>query len=117
MIFPRYLREKLFPTLISRTTVFFFLMCLLTLFLYAAGTVQNFIDSTQIFLLRLYTVLGIFLAIIAIPGIFINLGRFFKAKKWRYLLRTGVYLLFVFFGAITVLAVLVIITMAEGNGW
>ena len=109
-------KEKLLPILVSRTVIFFFLMCIITIFLYLAGTIQGFIDSTQLFLLRLYTVLGIFLSVVSIVGMILNLQRLFRTKKTRYLLRAGVYILMVLFGAATVLAVMFIITVSEGTG-
>ncbi|MCL2835028.1 MAG: hypothetical protein FWD78_17810 [Treponema sp.] len=115
MDLPRYLKEKLLPILASRTMIFFFSMCVLTLFLYAAGTVQGFIDSTQLSLLKLYVILGIFLIVSAVYGMFVALGRFFKLKKRRYMLRAAIYLLFAIFGVITVLAVVFITTVAKGN--
>ena len=108
-------REKLFPILINRTVIFFFLMCLLTLAVYAAGTVQGFIDTTQHFLLTVYVVLGIFLTFTSIGGVAVNLRRFFKRKRARYLIRAGGYMLLIIFGSITVLAVMFIITVASGN--
>ena len=115
MFFPRNLKEKLLPIMVNRTAVFFFLMCLLTLFLYVVGTVQDFIDSTQLALLRFYVVLGIFLTIASVYGIAVDLERFLKSKKHRYLLRAGGYLLLVIFGVATVLAVMFIITVSGGN--
>ena len=116
MGFSRYLKERLLPILVNRTVVFFFLMCLLTLFLYAVGTVQDFIDSTQLSLLRLYGVLGIFLTIASVYGIALNLGRLIKNKKSRYLLRAGGYMLLVIFGFVSVMAAMFIITLSEGSG-
>ena len=115
MYFPSNLKVKLFPILVSRTVIFFFVLCLLTLFLYAAGTVQGFIDSTQLTLLSVYVVLGIFLTIASIGGVIVNLGRYFKNRKVRYVFRAGGYMLLIIFGAISVLAVLFIITVASGN--
>ena len=115
MYFPSNLKAKLLPILISRTVIFFFVLCLLTLFLYAAGTVQGFIDSTQLTLLSVYVVLGIFLTIASIGGVIVNLGRYFKNRKVRYIFRAGGYMLLMIFGVITVLAVLFIITVASGN--
>ena len=115
MAFPRYLKEKLLPILASRMVIFFFLMCLLTLFLYAAGTVQGFIDSTQLSLLRLYVILGIFLTAASACGMLLELRRFFKVKTRRYLFQAGLYLFFVFFGAATVLTAMFIITVSGGN--
>ena len=115
MLFSRVLKEKLVRILVNRTAIFFFLMCLLVLFLYVIGTVQDFIDSTQISLLRLYVVLGIFLTIASVYGIAVDVERFLKMKKRRYLFRAGGYILLVIFGAATVLAVMFIITVSGGN--
>ena len=111
----RYLKEKLLPILASRITAFFFLMCLFTWFLYAAGTVQGFIDTTQLALLRLAVVLGIFLIMASVYGLILLLGRFFREKRFRYLFRSGAYLFLMVFGAITLLASMFIITASTGN--
>ena len=108
-------KKKILPILVNRTAVFFFLICLFTLFLYAAGTVQGFIDSTQISLLSFYVVAGIFLVIASISGIVINFSRLFRNKRIRYLFRAGIYLFLVLFALITVLVVLAIIAISAGN--
>ena len=108
-------KEKLLPILVSRTVLFFFIMCLFTVFLYVAGTVQGFVDSTQFGLLRLYIVLGLFLAAVSACGMFLDLGRLFKQKKMRYLPRAAGYLLLTLFALATVLATLFIITISDGN--
>jgi len=115
MNFSVNLKEKLLPILVSRMVIFFFLMCLLTLFLYAAGTAQGFIDSTQLFLLSVYVVLGIFLTVSSTVGFGINLVRYFKIRKIRYLCRAGGYMFLMIFGSATVLAIMFIITVASGN--
>lgn len=115
MVLSHFSQEKLLPILISRTTVFLFLMSLLTLFLYMAGTFQNFIDATQLFLLRLYSVLGVLLCISSICGSILDLNRFKKAKKSRYLFRAGGYILLVIYGLATSLAVIAIIAISEGS--
>ena len=112
----RNLKDKLLYILVNRTTIFFLIIGLLTLFLYAAGTVQGFIDSTQVSLLRLYSVLGIFLTVISICGVFLDLGRYIRSKKGRYLARAGGYALLVIFGAATVLAAMLIVTLSGGSG-
>ena len=109
------LKEKLLPILASRTVIFFFVMCLLTLFLYIAGTVQGFIDSTQFALIRLYIILGIFLTAASACGMFLDLGRLFRQKRIRYLFRAAGYIILMVFGVLTVLAALFIIAMSEGN--
>ena len=108
-------KEKLLPILVNRTAIFFFLICLFTLFLYAAGTVQGFIDSTQLFLLSFYVFTGIFLTVASISGIVINIKRLILNKKARYLLRAGGYIFLVIFAYFTGLAVIAIISISAGN--
>ena len=115
MKFTKLTKEKLLSLLVNRTAIFFFLMCLLTLFLYTAGTVQDFIDSTQLFLLNLYFILGIFLIIASVSGFVHDLGRFIKTKKNRYILRAGGYIFLVIFGIVTVLIVSAITAISRGN--
>ena len=116
MDFSRLPKEKLLYILVNRTVIFLFVMCLLTLSLYAAGTIQGFIDSTQLFLLKLYEGLGIFLMVTSFCGIVLDIERCFKVKKKRYLLRAGGYLLLVIFSIVTVLAVMAIIALSRGSG-
>ena len=115
MDFSRYKIERLLPLLINKTAIFFFLMCLLTIFLYAAGTSQGFIDSTQLSLLRLYVILGIFCMTASVFGMFLELSRIIKRKSPRYLLRAGGYAFLLVFAIVTVMAALFIIALSEGN--
>ena len=101
--------------MVSRTVIFFFLMCLLALFLYLAGTFQEFIDSTQISLLKVYSVLGIFLTAVSAFGVILGINRMIMTKKAGYLLRAGGYLALALFGAATVLAAIAIIAISGGN--
>jgi len=112
----RFSKERLLPILINRTVLFFFVMSVLTLFLYAAGTVQEFTDATQFALLALYSVLGIFLIVTSISGIVLDLTRFIASKKSRYVFRAGGYLFLVVFGVVTVMAVMAIFALSGGEG-
>jgi len=114
--FTRFSKERLLPILVNRTALFFFVMSVLTLFLYAAGTVQEFTDATQFALLALYSVLGIFLTITSLSGIILDMIRFISAKKGRYFFRAGGYLFLVIFGVVTVMAVMVIFALSGGEG-
>ena len=112
---PRKPNIRFFPILVNRTVIFFFLMCLLVLFLYGVGTIQGFVDSTQLALLFVYVAMGIFLTIASIGGIVIEARRFFKIRKIRYFFRAGGYMFLMIFGSITVLAIMFIISVASGN--
>ena len=109
------LKEKLFPMLINRAVIFFLFMCLITIFIYVIGTLRGFVDSTQLALLRFYTVLGIFLTVMSICGAAIALRRFIKRREFRYLARAGGYVFLVILGAVTVLAVMFILIISKGN--
>ena len=115
MRFSRLRKERLLPILINRTVIFFFVMSILTMLLYVTGTVQGFIDSTQLTLLRLYSIFGVFLSTSSAFGVFLDILRFARLRRTRYLFRAGGYVFMVFFGIATVLAALFIITLAEGN--
>jgi hypothetical protein len=116
MVFSRFSIEKLLYTLVNRTVIFFFVMCLLTLALYAAGTIQGFVDSTQLFLLTLYEGLGFFLMVTSFCGIVLDFERFFRVKRKRYLFRSLGYLLLLVFSITTVFAVMSIIALSRGSG-
>ena len=116
MKFARLSKEKLLYLLANRLAIFFFLLCLLTLFLYAAGTIQDFTDSTQLLLLNLHFILGIFLIAASISGLLLDLNRYTQTKKSRYLLRAGGYIFLVVFGVVTVLAASAITAISTGNG-
>ena len=109
-------KEKFLYLLVNRLAIFFFLMCLLSLFLYAAGTTQDFIDSTQLFLLNLHFILGIFLTAASVSGLLLDLSRFSLTRKKRYLLRAGGYVFLLVFGVVTVLAASAITAISGGNG-
>ena len=115
MIFPRLSNERLLYILVNRTVIFLFAMCLLTLSLYTAGTIQGFTDSTQLFLLKLYEGLGIFLMVTSFCGILLDIERSIKLKKFRYILRAGGYLFLVIFSIATVMAVMTIIALSRGT--
>ena len=110
-----FLKEKLHHILANRVVIFFFVLCLLTLFLYMAGTVQGFIDSTQLSLLSFYTILGIFLTITSLYAMVLNIRRLLKTKKTRYLIRALGYVFLVLFGIISELVIMFIITLVKGN--
>jgi len=116
VISTRLSKEKFLYLLVNRLAIFFFLMCLLTLFLYAAGTTQDFIDSTQLLLLNLHFILGIFLTIASVSGLLLDLNRFSLTKKKRYLLRAGGYVFLVVFGVVTILAASAITAISGGTG-
>jgi hypothetical protein len=124
--------RKIFPLFISRGVFFFLLMCLLTVFLYFAGTVQGFMDSTQMMLLRLAAALGFFLAAGSVYGLVMEFALFFwretasgfrgGSSRGAQILRIAkalgrgmLYLITGAFGAAIALGALFIVTLSQGN--
>ncbi|MDR2619319.1 MAG: hypothetical protein LBC62_10655 [Treponema sp.] len=128
--------RKIFPLFISRGVFFFLLMCLLTVFLYSIGTVQGFMDSTQMMLLRMAGTLGFFLAAGSVYSLVMEFVLVFwenrrqgpasgfrdgssrGAKALRTVKALGwgiLYLIMGAFGAVTALGALFIVTVSQGN--
>ena len=108
-------KNKFLPILINRTVIFTFLICLLFITVYIAGTIQGFIDSTQLSLLKFYSIFGISLIVTSLCGTVIGIVRFFRNRKIRYLARASGYIFLVIFGLVTVLGSMFIITLTRGN--
>ena len=83
--------------LAERAVFFFFYLCVFSFFLYGIGTAQAFMDSTQLFLLRLSLATGLFLAAAACTGFVLALWAGIVSKGRRFS-GAAVYLLFCFFG-------------------
>ena len=106
----------MFLIIVNRSVIFFFIMCVFTLFLYAAGTVQGFIDSTQFSLLSFFVAMGIFLALASMLSVFLEIGLFIRIKKKRYLFRAGGYTLLVIAAVASILSVMFIGIVSRGSG-
>jgi hypothetical protein len=111
----RSFKHKFFTILATRVVVFFFLMCLITLFLYTIGTNQGFMDSTQITLLKIAAVLGLMLLAASLYGLALDLFLFFKNHWLRFLGGAGIYLVLGVFGFAAAAVALFIIAAAGGN--
>jgi hypothetical protein len=106
---------KLFSVPAFGVTVFILLMTIITAFLYAIGTVQGFMDSTQLLLLRLSVIWGALLAAASFYGLVLDIILFVRVGKLRSLGGASVYLLLGITGLAVLTIALSIITMAAGN--
>jgi hypothetical protein len=98
-----------------RVTVFFLFMAILTIFLYAIGTAQDFMDSTQLMLLRLTVLWGALLATASFYGFVLDIIVFIRQRKFRSLGGVLVYLFLGTIGLAVLAGALFIITAAAGN--
>jgi hypothetical protein len=102
--------------LVKRTAFFFFSLSALTVFLYAIGTAQEFMDSTQLLLLRMSVVLGLCLAMDSIYGLVLNLWFFIKKRKIKLFGNSVFYIITGTLGAALAAAAAFIVVAAGGNG-
>ncbi|GHU88576.1 hypothetical protein FACS189476_05920 [Spirochaetia bacterium] len=70
-------------TLLHGAALFSFGICLLAVFLYLAGTGQQFMDSTQLALIHLAMAGGIFSALLSLYGIITDLVCLFQRQPHR----------------------------------
>jgi hypothetical protein len=109
-------KKPFIAILVKRAILFFFLLCVVTAFLYGIGTAQEFMDSTQLMLLRLSVVLGLSLAVGSVYGIALNFWLAFNDRKYRFFTGAGIYILLGIFGALMATLAAFIIVAAGGNG-
>jgi hypothetical protein len=117
-------RNRFLSVLVNRGVFFLFLMCLLVFFLYAIGTAQGFMDSTQLLLLKLESVLDVSLAAGALGHAVMDLIRFLRKapvslrgrdKRIGNLLGALGFFVLGIAGILAALATLFVITVSGGN--
>jgi hypothetical protein len=109
-------KKTVIEILVKRTVIFFLGMCFLTIFLYGVGTAQGFMDITQLLILRLIIIFGLFLGVGSVYGIFLTLWLSRKGLKIRYIGGIGGYLFLGLFGILAALIAVFIVVTAGGNG-
>jgi hypothetical protein len=108
-------KKPVIAILVKRAILFFFFLCALTVFLYGIGTAQEFMDRTQLMLLRLSVVFGLSLAVGSLYGIALNCWFVFYDRKYRFFAGAGVYILLGLFGAAIATVAAFIIVATGGN--
>ena len=107
--------EKILAIVLNRIAVFFFLICLLAVFLYIIVTRQGFLDETQFLLLRLAALSGVLLLISAIIGLIADIVFFIIAGRKRYLIGFFFFIFLAIAGGIFAYAANFIIMVSSGN--
>jgi hypothetical protein len=109
-------KKPVIAILVKRTVLFFFFLSVLTVFLYVIGTAQEFMDRTQLLLLRISVVLGLCLAMDSFYGVILNLWFLIHNRKIRFIGSSGIYFLTGILGALMAVAAAFIIVTSGGNG-
>jgi hypothetical protein len=108
-------RKQSIFTLFQGAALFFFGLCFFSLFLYAAGTRQDFTDAAQLLLLRLSRYLALALSVCSVWGIIYCLLPKIRDPRFRRVMNIAVYLLLCAFGFAVNLLTSFIIAASEGN--
>jgi nitrate/nitrite transporter NarK len=109
-------KKPIIAILVKRTVCFFFILCFLTVFLYGIGTAQEFMDITQMFLLRVSVVLGLFQAVGSIYGLVLDLWFFFHDRKPRFLMGAAAYSILGVLGGLVAALGAFIVVVSGGSG-
>ncbi|GAB1482776.1 hypothetical protein MASR2M78_15920 [Treponema sp.] len=101
--------------LVKRSVFFIFALNFLSLFLYAIGTAQGFLDSNQIILLRVSSALGLLEGIAAFYGFIFSLFITLYRHKYNYLVGTLVYFFLAILGFFIAALISFILVALSGN--
>ncbi len=115
MKFTRPRKKPLIALLVKRTVFFFFFFSLLIILLYVVGTIQEFMESTQLILLRILVIMSIFLSIGALYGSILDAGFLIVKHQKQFLLGIILYLLMIIFGVSISLISSFLLVLVGGN--
>jgi len=107
-------QKLLVALLVKRTVLFLLIMTMLVLFMYAVGTGQGFMDSTQFLLLRLMAGLALLLSIGGAYGAIMDFVLVVRGGV-AYLAGTAAYLVLAIFGVSLSALAAFILAVTAGN--
>jgi hypothetical protein len=110
-------KKPVILVLLKGAALFFLGLCLLAVFLYVAGTRQNFMDSTQLLLIHGAVLTGIALGCISIYGIIAEIWFLIRSPGARLRFIGGIasYFFLVMVGGLVAAAGSFIAAVAGGN--
>jgi hypothetical protein len=108
-------KKPIIVILVRRAVLFFFFLCVMVAYLYGIGTAQEFMDRTQLLLLRLSLVLGLSLGIGSLYGFVLSVWLIVRKRKYRFLGDIGLYMVLGILGAAIATLAAFIMVSAGGN--
>jgi len=108
-------QKPLIILLVKRVVLFLAFINLLLVFLYAIGTAQIFLDSTQLNLLRWASSMGLLLFIGALYGFILDIYGAIRFKSARFLLGSLAYLSLSVLGAFLATSTTAILVLVSGR--
>jgi len=107
--------KPLLVLLVKRAVLFLTVMSALSVFLYAVGTAQDFLESTQSGLIRLSALFGLLLAVASSYGFLLDVSYALFLRRRRLLWGALAYLFSAAFGFTVALAANGILVLTAGN--
>lgn len=107
--------KPLILLLVKRAVFFLTIVCALTVFLYGIGTAQDFLESTQLGLLRLSAVLGLLLAVGSVYGLILDVAYSIVSRLRRFLWGAAAYCASALFGIGVALLSNGVLVLIAGN--
>jgi hypothetical protein len=115
MKFSRPRKKPIIALLVKRTVLFFFFSSIIIILLYVVGTIQGFMESTQLILLRVLAIMSIFLSIGALYGGLLDVGFLFIKHRKQSFWGIISYLLMVLFGVTVSVIASFMLVLVGGN--
>ncbi|GHV77387.1 hypothetical protein AGMMS49942_22080 [Spirochaetia bacterium] len=110
----RPVKKPVLVILVWRAALFFFFLSVVAVYLYGIGTAQEFMDRTQLLLLRVSLILGLSLGLSSLYGLGMGVWLIIRRRKHRFPGSIGLYIVLGLFGA--AIAVLAAFIMAAAGG-
>jgi hypothetical protein len=102
-------------SLVKGGGLFFFFMSLFSVFLYGVGVRQEFMDSTQVMLLRICGLSALILGVLSLYGMALDIWFLIRTRALRFLAGIAAYCFAAFFGILLAGAAAFILVLAGGN--
>ena len=109
-------RKPMIFIIVKRGIIFFFLMCVILIFLYILGAFQQFSDASLHMLLRLTGFFGLFLGINGAFGIILEIWFFFRKENYHIFFNIILFFIFGSFGILVAVITFFIQAMTGGYG-
>ena len=108
-------QKPLIILLVKRVVLFIAFINILLIFLYAIGTAQVFLDSTQIMLLRWASSMGVLLFIGALYGFILDIYGAIRLRSARFLWGCLAYLSLSVLGAVLATSASAVLVLVSGR--
>lgn len=108
------IRKQVTIRFLHRTVLFLFTVLIALFVLFVLGNIQNFLDSSQIIILRFLTASGILLFLFAVFAFLFEINYSIRLRKPYYLGRCLISVIACIFGLVTAIAAAVILLLSTG---